>query len=451
MKPALLEKLQEAGITEPTAVQQEAIPVLLEGKDAVVLSQTGTGKTLAYVLPLLEKIDPGLKKLQALILVPTRELGTQVAAVLEQFTSDSEIVSQSIIGGAAIGRQMERLRLHPQIIVGTPGRIYELIKLKKLSMHFVKTIVLDEADHMLEMGETVELEGVLHSALRDKQLCFFSATMPESVLALGERWMKEPVRIEPNAGRKAAETLEHLYLVCEERERIDVLRKLVRAVKPQSGIVFINQVDRIGEVLAKLQYAGLSIEALYSEAGKQERAKVMKEFREGGIQLLLATDVAARGLDIPEVTHVIHFELPVDADHYVHRSGRTGRMGRQGIVISLCAYNQTFIMEKYEKALGIEINRVELYEGRLVRPADKAPAPGAPFRGAARNGQGGNGGGKRASAPSLGTSGKPKAPSVAKAPPVKKSKAQTEKERKNKGAPKWLKAKQNGSGEQQKQ
>lgn len=370
LRKALIQNLQRLNITEPTPIQREAIPPILGGLDVVAQSQTGSGKTLAYALPVLERIDPLLKKQQALVLVPTRELGAQIFRVMEEAARETGIDVQMLIGGASISRQIDRLRLHPHVVIGTPGRVLELIKLRKLSLHHVKTIIVDEADHIFEQGEGREVEAVIKSAMRDRQLCFFSATIPEPVRQLADRWMREPVAIQIEPERKTAGTLEHLYVVTSERERIDTLRRLIRVLEPRSGIVFTNQVDEIGEILAKLKYAGLSIEGLYSEAGKQDRAKVMKDFREGRLQLLLATDVAARGLDIPDVTHVFHFDLPVDADHYVHRSGRTGRMGREGVVVSLCAPNQLFILDKFSRSLGIEMERRVLFEGRLSRRSE---------------------------------------------------------------------------------
>jgi len=439
---AYAERLKEWNITEPTRVQEEAIPVLTEGKDAIVQSQTGTGKTLAYVLPLLQRIDPSEKKLQALVLVPTRELGAQIAQVAERLTEGSDVRVQLLIGGAAIGRQIEKLRLHPQIVVGTPGRILELIKVKKLSLHFVRSIVLDEADQILELGGMQEVESVIRSALRDRQLSFFSATIPGGVQQLADRWMKDPVRIQVQPEKKAAETLKHFFVVCEDRERIDTLRRLVRTLEPKAGIVFTNEVDKFGEVLTKLKYAGLEIEGLYSDAGKQERAKVMKDFREGRIPLLLATDVAARGIDIPDVTHVFHFDLPIDADHYVHRSGRTGRMGREGTVVSLCTPRQQFIIEKFTKALNIDIAKRMLFEGKLLAP-DQLPERLVRQQGKPK--AAGSAPLTRSGITGTAQSSKPTpAKAIPPAKPVRETprqKAEREAAKKNKGAPKWLKEK----------
>lgn len=450
----VLRNLKALNITVPTPVQQETIPSLLEGKDVIAESQTGTGKTLAYVLPLLEKVDPSAKKLQALILVPTRELGAQILQVIEQASAGLGITAQLLIGGAAIGRQIDRLRLHPQIAVGTPGRILELIKIRKVSMHHVKTIVIDEADQVFHQGEGQETEAIIKSALRDRQLCFFSATLPEGVRRLATRFMDDPVSVDVMPEQRTAETLEHLFVVCEERERIDTLRRLVRTLEPASGIVFTNQVDDFGAILSKLKFAGLSIEGLYSEAGKQDRAKVMKDFREGRVPLLLATDVAARGIDIPDVTHVFHFDLPHDADHYVHRSGRTGRMGKRGTVISICSPSQLFILDKFSKALGITFTKKMLYEGKLASPSElpKRTLHRKGLEETRVEGSGAKGGRKpliersgsgRTEAAESGRGGAGRAPGRTIAGENgRKGKAGRSADSKNKGAPRWLKEKQ---------
>lgn len=366
--PVWISRLKEMKITEPTPVQEAAIPVLAAGRDALIRSGTGTGKTLAYLLPMLQRLDPSLAKLQGLVLAPTRELGAQIYQVIQELTEGTDIRSQMLIGGAAIGRQIERLKKqHPHLVVGTPGRILELLKLKKLSLHYVRLIVLDEADHMLELGAKQEIEDILRSTLRDRQLAFLSATMPSSVRQLAGQWMRDPEVLELDV---KASNLSHYYVVTEERKRIDTLRRLIVNLNPAAAIVFTNEVDRIGEIVAKLQYGGIDIEALYSEAGKEERTKVMKDFREGKLKVLLATDVAARGLDIPEITHVFHFDLAIDGDHYLHRSGRAGRMGRQGTVISLCTRQEAFIIRKLSKATGIPIEQRVLYGGQLHDPKE---------------------------------------------------------------------------------
>jgi ATP-dependent RNA helicase DeaD len=438
IEPSFLLSLEAMNILSPTPIQAEAIPLILAGKDVIAQSQTGTGKTLAYLLPTLQKINSGLKQLQVMVLVPTRELGMQIMHEIEKLTEHSGILAQPLIGGASVSRQIEKLRQHPQIVVGTPGRILELIKVKKLSMHHVQSIVVDEVDQVFDLGSMIEVEAILKSAMRDRQILFFSATISDAIQTSAMRWMKDPAMIHINPAQRAAETLEHLYFVCEEREKIDTLRRLIRMYNPKSAIVFINETDDAAEVVQKLRYVGLSMEALYGEASKQDRARAMSGFREGRFQLLLATDVAARGLDLAEVTHVINLDLPVDADHYIHRAGRTGRMGRRGTVISIVARKQQFIIDKYAKTLGVSFIQKEMYEGKVVEPGqahslkanlpdrtaaiklEKAPLNPMKENVVVKNEQ-------RVSAPK---------------PPVK-SKNARERDRKNKGAPKWLKDKPN--------
>lgn len=359
--------LTRMGITEPTSIQEEAIPALLSGQDVIAQSATGSGKTLAYILPALHKIDPNDKHVQVMILVPTRELGVQIIQVVQKLTEDGPIRVQSLIGGASLSRQVDKLKERPHMVVGTPGRIKELIGMRKLSGHFVKTVIVDEVDQVFDLGNMQDVEAILKTMLKSRQVAFFSATMPVKILEIADRWMKDPVRVQIQLKQP---THEHLYVVCEERDKIDTLRRLVRHYNPQAAIVFINDTDDIGEVLAKLQYAGLSVAALYGDSGKQERAKVMQNFRNNKFQLLLATDVAARGLDIEGVSHVINLDPPLDADHYVHRIGRTGRMGRKGTAISIVTPKQTFIMKKFSQSLDAPFHRKVLYGGEILNPEE---------------------------------------------------------------------------------
>ncbi|NTZ17052.1 DEAD/DEAH box helicase [Paenibacillus sp. JMULE4] len=438
--PAYVKRLQELDITEPSPIQAEAIPIALQGRDIVAQSQTGTGKTLAYSLPLLHKVEESVREVQALVLVPTRELGMQIVATLGDLTKDSGIRVQQLIGGASIERQIDKLKLKPQIVVGTPGRVYELVKLKKLKLHGIRTVVVDEVDQVFELGSMQEVEALFKGMLRDRQLMFFSATLPAPLQNVIDRWMNDPAYVRVNPAQRTSEMLEHLYFVCEERDKIDTLRRLVRLYNPKAAIVFINETDNIGEAVAKLQYVGLSVEGLYGEASKQDRANVMQAFRAGKFQLLLATDVAARGLDLPQVTHVINLDPPVDADHYVHRVGRTGRMGRKGLALSIVTPREQFIMDKFARALGIEIKQKAMYQGKVIDPRPER----GPHRGGKKPAERKGPGGEAAPAgPGQGKSARVSAkgaPAGRKAPD--KRKPERERDRKNKGAPRWLKEKQ---------
>lgn len=370
--PVYLNTLQAMGITTPTSVQAEAIPLIQDGKDVVASSQTGSGKTLAYALPLLHQINTEARTLQVMIIVPTRELGMQIVRTLEALTEQTEIRVQQLIGGASIQRQLEALKSKPHIAVGTPGRVLELLKLRKLSMHYVRTLVVDEVDQVFELGGMKETESILRSMQRERQLLFFSATLPPRMLEAVERWMNDPQFVAIKPEQRVSETLTHYYYVCEEREKLDMLRRIVRLENPKSAIVFINDTEDMAELVEKLRYIHLSAEGLYGDAFKLDRVSAMRRFRDGKVQLLLATDVAARGLDLPEVTHVIHLDPATDADHYVHRSGRTGRMGRHGKVISIVTPKQEFIMNKFSKTLGIQIEQKAMYRGKVLTPEEEA-------------------------------------------------------------------------------
>lgn len=448
-----IRRLQEMNIVAPSPIQAEAIPVIMEGRDVVAQSQTGSGKTLAYTLPLLHKIDKSSKEVQAVVLVPTRELGVQIVQTLEQLTEGSGIRVQSLIGGAAISRQIDRLKLKPQVVVGTPGRVLELMKLRKLTMHYVKCTVVDEVDQVFDLGSMHEVEAIFKGMLKERQVLFFSATMPEPVQDVIGRWMNDPAYVQVNPEQRTSKTLEHLFFVCEERDKIDTLRRIVRLYNPPAAIVFVNETDDVAEVVEKLRFAGLSIEAIYGEAGKQDRAKVMQSFRGGKFQLLLATDIAARGLDIPHVTHVINLDPPIDADHYVHRVGRTGRMGKKGTAISIVTNKERFIIGKFAKTLGIEIAEKEMSYGKVVEPGQRGGGPRAAANRARVEpaGKRSLSGGER-DASAVAKPAEPKARVAAKLQPAAKAKAaaqpekrkpERERDRKNKGAPRWLKEKQN--------
>jgi ATP-dependent RNA helicase DeaD len=455
LEPIWLEQLHKLGISEPTPVQQQAIPAILQGKDVIAQSQTGTGKTLAYLLPLLQRIDVTSKHLQVVILVPTRELGMQIMTVADQLTAGTSIRTQALIGGASVQRQLEKLKEHPHLTVGTPGRIAELMKLRKLSMHYVKSAVIDEVDQVFELGSAKEMELVLKGMLKTRQLLFFSATITRAIESAAEQMMNEPVSVHINPSQKTSETVEHVFYVCERREKIDTLRRLIRMYNPRSAIVFINATDDVAEVVAKLQYTGLQIEALYGEAGKQARASVMRDFRDGKFQLLLATDVAARGLDIAGVSHVFHLTPAVNAEYYLHRIGRTGRMGRSGMAVSIITPQELFIIDKFSKTLGIDIKHKAMHEGKEIDPSVLTERRREPYKGKTRNEA------SVSSATVIADSPKRNENTIPRPSPQdnnnqnrerkkpdqdRRSKSERQKDSKNKGAPKWLKDKQKQEG-----
>ncbi|WP_238652267.1 DEAD/DEAH box helicase [Paenibacillus piscarius] len=464
----LAARLAEFGITEPSPVQEQTIPLLLEGRDVLAASQTGTGKTLAYLLPLLQGINPDQRSLQKLVLAPTQELAMQILREAERYGAHRGIRAMGLIGGAAIKRQIDKLREHPHLVVGTPGRVRELIGLRKLKMHEVSTIVLDEADQMFQLSGAGEVTKIVSSALRTRQLVMLSATIGPETRLLASREMKNPAEVGIDPGMMTAQSLEHHYVVCEERNKIDMLRRVLRHYKPERAIVFVNATETIAEVTAKLNHLGLSAAALYGDADKVTRASVLARFRDGKFKVLVASDVAARGLDIENLTLVVSFDPAFDSEHYVHRAGRTGRMGKRGLSVTIVTEQQTFIMRKFARELDIQLDEREMAFGQALAQGGRdglkgggftAPRSGKPqarisAAGTAAGGAEGLPAGQpgTAAASSEGpvrreqhrpgqAAGAPRAAGGPGRGGKARSQAERDRDRKNKGAPKWLKNK----------
>ncbi|HEU4962377.1 MAG TPA: DEAD/DEAH box helicase [Bacilli bacterium] len=371
----LLAALQKTGIASPTPVQEKAIPVVAEGRDLVAQSRTGSGKTLAFLLPQLAKVDPQKKDPQVLILAPTRELASQLDATFKEYGAGGEIRSLALLGGANVERQIERLKKDkPHVLVGTPGRVAELIAKRKLKVHEVKSITVDEVDQMISLGFAGDVEKIISSTLRDRQLLFFSATMSEEAKKFALKWMQHPVLIEAEGGSMLGR-IEHVWFGTGKEDKPDTLRRLVRAYDTERGIVFVSDPDRVWWLVHKLRDLGLSAEGMHGEAAKIQREQAMNGFREGKFQLLLTTDLGARGLDVENVTHVFHYDPAPDAEHYVHRAGRTGRGTQSGVSVSIVTPDEKFILQKFEKALGIKILSKGIDQGKIFtkRPGRTVP------------------------------------------------------------------------------
>lgn len=466
IKDDWVQSLEHMGITSPTSIQAQAIPVIQAGRDVIAQSQTGTGKTLAYLLPILQAVDASSKQLQAVILVPTRELGMQIGQVIQMLTDKHEapIRAQVLIGGAAISRQIDKLKAHPQVIVGTPGRIVELMNLRKLNVHHVRTVVIDEVDQVYALGSANEIDQILGSMQKSRQLLFFSATITEEIERSAREKMQDPAIITINPGQRVSASISHQYIICEERNKLDTLRRLIHASKPSAAIAFVNATADIGEVLSKLHHLGLSVMALSGEAGKADRAQVMQAFRSGKFQLLLATDVASRGLDIEGVTHIFHLDLPANSEYYLHRVGRTGRMGREGTAISIVSPKEVWILEKIARQLSIRIAEKQLYEGKIIEPGankkgqnhaqsntgrfSKAPSTDREDLAITQDRNAYPAAQDRQTSQERKTPKTSQARKASTAAPDRKKKSPRTQDRKNKGAPKWLKAKQNEDKQQ---
>ncbi len=362
----LLEALKTRNIITPTDIQHRAIPHVLAGDDLVARSDTGTGKTLAYLLPLLQKVNPESKSVQAVIIAPTQELAMQIYDEAKYYGEALGVQALPLIGGASVRRQVERLKKRPHVVVGTPGRLLELIRMRKLKMHEVRTVVIDEADHVLAQGDMGLADEIVRRTLRDRQLLLFSATVPDEVVQFAAERSGRLVRIGQEEKESTAETIEHHYVVTNPRNKIDTMRRLYHAYRPRAGIVFVSDGDQIELIGQKLRHVGLPVRTLHSQADKRNRALVMQQFRDGQFPLLVATDMAARGLDLDEVTHVFHFDPAFDAKAYIHRSGRTGRMGKKGISVSLVTPGELSRLKKIARELNIKIHPKKAYQGRIV-------------------------------------------------------------------------------------
>lgn len=367
----LCSQLAAEGITAPTAVQAAALPEALAGRDVIIRSHTGTGKTLCYLLPILQKLDAASSHLQAVVVAPTQELAMQIVRLAEKLGEARGIRTLGLIGGASLKRQLERLKQRPHLVAGTPGRLVELLEMRKLKLHEVRILVVDEVDQVFQLGEQSEIELIMKRTQRDRQLIFVSATMPDDLRKVADEWMTQPSYVDEAGEAQTAPGIEHVYFECEARKRVDLLQKLIYHYRPQASIVFVNHTDQIAEITEKLKYNQIAADALYGDQPKLERNLVLDKLRAGKLQVLVATDLAARGLDLPNVSHVFALHPAADSDYYVHRAGRTGRMGRKGTMVSLIIPSELFILRKFEKQLNIQIKRKELYFGRIVDPEKK--------------------------------------------------------------------------------
>ncbi|MDP4164230.1 MAG: DEAD/DEAH box helicase [Bacillota bacterium] len=374
LKPFIKEAWEKAGFETQTSVQNSAIPIALEGRDVIVESPTGTGKTLAYLLPVLHMIDATNQGVQAVVLASSQELVMQVYQEFQKWSEGSGIRGASFIGGANMKRQLEKLKKRPQVIFGTPGRTYELIKQKKLKMHEVKMVVLDEGDQLIVPEHIGTIRNIIKSTLASRQVMMFSATLKPDTEKFARELTKDPEVIRINKEEEIPSgDVEHIFFSCEPRDKMKMLEKIVRLEKVKV-LAFINDISEITMLAAKLQYKELSAGLLHSELKKLERQASMKDFRDGKLKMLIATDVAARGLDIQGVTHVVHIDLPKDINQYVHRSGRTGRMGADGTVISLVTDREERELKQICRELGVSLEKRVFYKGQIVAEEDRTPS-----------------------------------------------------------------------------
>lgn len=356
-------KLKSLGILTPTRVQQEVIPAALEGRSLIVQSPTGTGKTLAYLIPLLMKADPAAKDLEGLVLVPSRELAMQVIRVLKELGGPLKVAA--LIGGASPARQLTALKEKPKFAVGTPGRVLELLRSRKINGQAVRTLVVDEADKMFTQGFFEDIKAILKGTLKTRQVVLCSATMPGQVLEAISSYAQDPLLVDIKEASATPETITHYYVMSDKMKRTQNLVRLIRFYHPEKAIVFIQRNEGVGSLTGRLQELGLSAAGLHSDLSQALRRDVLEKFRTGKVKLLVTTDLLARGMDIAGVDTIFNYDLPADEKHYLHRAGRTGRAGKPGAAVTLISEDRKFVLSKYEKGLGISFTQLGIDEDKV--------------------------------------------------------------------------------------
>ncbi|HNP17247.1 MAG TPA: DEAD/DEAH box helicase [Fulvivirga sp.] len=369
LSASLLKVLPELNLNEPTKIQQQAIPILIQQKekDFLGLAQTGTGKTAAFGLPLLDAIDPELKQTQALVLAPTRELGQQIAQQIQAFSKYLKGVRvQVVYGGASIVPQMKALKNTPHIIIATPGRLLDLINRRAVNLAGIRHVVFDEADEMLNMGFREDIDSILSFTEGQKSTWLFSATMAPEIKNIVKKYMHKPNEVKIDIGNVVNQNIEHKYFLAKAKDKIEILKRIIELEPDMRGIVFCRTKIDTQNVAQQLQAKGLPVDAIHGDLSQAQRDQVMKRFKNHSLKFLIATDVAARGIDVNDLTHVVHYAMPDDLEYYTHRSGRTGRAGKKGISLSLVTRTEQGKIRMIEKRLKLNFTPYELPEAQHV-------------------------------------------------------------------------------------
>lgn len=373
-KPFILEALDKIGFMEPTEIQQKLIPIVLKGESAIGQSQTGTGKTHSYILPILQGIVPSKKEVQAVITAPTRELASQIyeeiLKMTERLKGDEEISTKLFIGGTDKQRAIEKLKVQPHIVVGTPGRIHDLVKDQALFVHKSSILVVDEADLMLDMGFIEDIDQIA-SRMPDKlQMLVFSATIPEKLKPFLKKYLENPKFIQIEPKQITAEKITHYLLPSRHRNKNDIVFEALSIYNPYLAIVFTNTKKMADEVADSLLSRGMKVGRIHGNLSPRERKKMMKQIKELEFQYIVATDLAARGIDIEGVSHVINYELPSDLDFYIHRVGRTARAGSSGIALTIYTPSDEDSLNRLE-SLGIQFVNVDIKDREIIEIGDR--------------------------------------------------------------------------------
>ena len=358
--------LLENDITEPTPIQEKAIPILLEGKDVIAQAQTGTGKTFAFLLPIAEGIDEENPNVQALIVTPTRELAIQITQEARRIQDYKGFNILAAYGGQDVEKQLRRLKGSIHLVIGTPGRLLDHLRRRSINLKQLKMLVLDEADQMLHMGFLNEVEAIIKQTPQDRQTMFFSATMPPAIKALSANYMKNPQFLKVQSENVTLDEIKQQVIETSDRNKQGVLLQVIKDYNPYMAMIFCRTKRRANALNEALQLHGLKSDELHGDLTQAKREKVMKEFKKGTVHYLVATDVAARGLDIEGMTHVINYDIPQDAEGYIHRIGRTGRAGQTGMAITLVAPKDRGTLSLIEKGIRMTIPKTRLKQEEIT-------------------------------------------------------------------------------------
>src|SRR4051794_906615 len=369
----ILESLQHLGYEKPTPIQEQAIPELLAGRDVIGQAQTGTGKTAAFGLPMLEFVDTSDPEVQALVLTPTRELCIQVTQAIRAYGEPKGVDVVAVFGGAPIRSQQAQLRQGAQIVIGTVGRVMDLMSRHSLVLSDTRFVVLDEADEMLDLGFLEDVEKILSRTPSGKQTSLWSATMPPPIKRLAEQFMYDPVTIRVKAATLTIDTVDHYFVEVGDREKADALARVLKSERPEQAIIFVRTKIGADRLARSLNDKGVRVKALHGDMSQGSRDGVMISFKDGRERLLVATDIAARGLDISGVSHVINYDMPNSPDVYVHRIGRTGRVGRSGRAITLVTPKQRRELQAVERHANTEIEPWSENGGPPRAPREEKP------------------------------------------------------------------------------
>jgi ATP-dependent RNA helicase DeaD len=368
-----LAALQDVGYESPSPIQEQAIPPMLEGRDVIGQAQTGSGKTAAFGLPIVEHVDPADRDVQALVLTPTRELCIQVTQALRTYGTRKGIDVVAVFGGAPIRSQQAQLRAGGHVVVGTVGRVMDLMSRGSLVLNGCRFVVLDEADEMLDLGFLEDVERILRQTPSSRQTALFSATMAPPIRALADDYLYDPVHVKVQAATLTVDTVEQFAVEVKPADKADMLVDVLREERPDQAIVFVRTKVRCDQLFRRLRDKGMNVKALHGDMSQGQRDGVMLSFKGGRVPILVATDVAARGLDISTVTHVVNFDVPTSPDVYVHRIGRTGRVGRSGRAVTFVEPRQSRELEAIERHIGQDIAQWE--PGATTKPAPVEEKP----------------------------------------------------------------------------